>query len=275
MLDRAAQCAARKQYAGEIVRGIATSRCFILVLSRAANELKFVRREVEQADRKDKPVYTKRIEEVDPSEELQLFLSEIHWIDAFPGKLAAHAEGGLMFSGVLDSRTARAGSGWPARLGRCSGHRAPRRGVRSNRGGDRVFLWVGVRACGRCVADPVRRDVGEAGTDIAARGLGRMTVMPAIPQVTLPSGETVPQLGQGTWHMGENSRVRNEEVAALKLGLDLGMTLIDTAEMYGNGGAEEVVAAAVPGGATNASRQQGAAGKLDESRTPSRPASEA
>ena len=80
-----------KQYAGEIVRGIATSRCFILVLSRAANGSKFVRREVEQADRKDKPVYTIRIEEVDPSEELQLFLSEIHWIDAFQGKLATHA----------------------------------------------------------------------------------------------------------------------------------------------------------------------------------------
>jgi diketogulonate reductase-like aldo/keto reductase len=71
--------------------------------------------------------------------------------------------------------------------------------------------------------------------------------MSAIPQVRLPSGETVPQLGQGTWHMGENSRLRKEEVAALKLGLDLGLTLIDTAEMYGNGGAEEVVAEAVQG----------------------------
>ena len=81
-----------KQYAGEIVRGIATSRCFILVLSSAANDSKFVRREVEQADRKDKPVYTIRIEEVDPSEELQLFLSEIHWIDAFEGRLATHMQ---------------------------------------------------------------------------------------------------------------------------------------------------------------------------------------
>jgi diketogulonate reductase-like aldo/keto reductase len=65
--------------------------------------------------------------------------------------------------------------------------------------------------------------------------------------VELPSGEKVPQLGQGTWRMGENARARNEEIAALKLGLDLGMTLIDTAEMYGNGGAEEVVAEAVRG----------------------------
>jgi diketogulonate reductase-like aldo/keto reductase len=67
------------------------------------------------------------------------------------------------------------------------------------------------------------------------------------PTVTLPSGQTVPQLGQGTWHMGESGRARKDEVAALKLGLDLGMTLIDTAEMYGNGGAEEVVAEAMTG----------------------------
>jgi diketogulonate reductase-like aldo/keto reductase len=68
-----------------------------------------------------------------------------------------------------------------------------------------------------------------------------------LPTVKLPSGEKVPQLGQGTWHMGENSRLRKDEVAALKLGIDLGMTLIDTAEMYGTGGAEEVVAEAVAG----------------------------
>jgi diketogulonate reductase-like aldo/keto reductase len=68
-----------------------------------------------------------------------------------------------------------------------------------------------------------------------------------LPAVKLPSGETVPQLGQGTWHMGESGRARKDEVTALKLGLDLGMTLIDTAEMYGNGGAEEVVAEAVAG----------------------------
>ncbi|HEY8299683.1 MAG TPA: aldo/keto reductase, partial [Methyloceanibacter sp.] len=68
-----------------------------------------------------------------------------------------------------------------------------------------------------------------------------------LPTIKLPSGESVPQLGQGTWHMGESGRARKDEVTALKLGLDLGMTLIDTAEMYGNGGAEEVVAEAVAG----------------------------
>ena len=61
----------------------------------------------------------------------------------------------------------------------------------------------------------------------------------------LPSGAAVPALGQGTWRMGERPRERPAEVAALKLGLDLGMTLIDTAEMYGEGGAEEVVGEAV------------------------------
>jgi diketogulonate reductase-like aldo/keto reductase len=57
----------------------------------------------------------------------------------------------------------------------------------------------------------------------------------------------VPQLGLGTWHMGENRAQRGAEADALRLGLDLGMTLIDTAEMYAEGGAEEVVAEAVKG----------------------------
>jgi aryl-alcohol dehydrogenase-like predicted oxidoreductase len=49
------------------------------------------------------------------------------------------------------------------------------------------------------------------------------------------------RLGLGTWHMGEDASRRAAEVAALRLGLDLGMTLVDTAEMYGDGGAERVV----------------------------------
>lgn len=65
--------------------------------------------------------------------------------------------------------------------------------------------------------------------------------------VTLPGGEKVPQLGQGTWHMGERARDRAAEADSLRAGLDLGLNLIDTAEMYGEGGAEEVVAEAVKG----------------------------
>ena len=65
--------------------------------------------------------------------------------------------------------------------------------------------------------------------------------------VTLPDGECVPILGQGTWRMGENTRAHKDEVAAIQLGIELGMTLIDTAEMYGEGGAEKVVADAIEG----------------------------
>ena len=65
--------------------------------------------------------------------------------------------------------------------------------------------------------------------------------------VTLASGEKVPALGLGTWHMGERRSDRAAEAKALQAGLDLGLTLIDTAEMYGEGGAEEVVAEAMAG----------------------------
>jgi diketogulonate reductase-like aldo/keto reductase len=63
--------------------------------------------------------------------------------------------------------------------------------------------------------------------------------------VGFADGAQVPALGQGTWRMGERGSDRRAEAAALRLGLDLGMTIIDTAEMYGEGGAEEVVAEAV------------------------------
>jgi diketogulonate reductase-like aldo/keto reductase len=69
----------------------------------------------------------------------------------------------------------------------------------------------------------------------------------ALPEVVLPGGERVPALGQGTWHMGEDRRRAAAEAAALGLGIELGMTLIDTAEMYGSGGAEEVVREAARG----------------------------
>jgi diketogulonate reductase-like aldo/keto reductase len=68
-----------------------------------------------------------------------------------------------------------------------------------------------------------------------------MTVM------RLPDGTEVAALGQGTWHMGEARSDRAREAAALRLGLDLGLSLIDTAEMYAEGGAEEVVAEAIAG----------------------------
>lgn len=68
-----------------------------------------------------------------------------------------------------------------------------------------------------------------------------------IKTVRFPSGREIPMLGQGTWRMGEDRSQRAAEVDALRLGLDLGLTLIDTAEMYGEGGAEIVVGEAIAG----------------------------
>jgi diketogulonate reductase-like aldo/keto reductase len=65
--------------------------------------------------------------------------------------------------------------------------------------------------------------------------------------LALPTGETIPALGLGTWAMGQEAAARAREVAALRAGLDQGLTLIDTAEMYAAGGAEQVVAEAIAG----------------------------
>jgi diketogulonate reductase-like aldo/keto reductase len=74
-----------------------------------------------------------------------------------------------------------------------------------------------------------------------------MSVITATRTTTLPSGEMIPVLGQGTWHMAEDPRRRADEIATLRLGIDLGMTLIDTAEMYADGGTEELVGRAIEG----------------------------
>ncbi|HEY9768147.1 MAG TPA: aldo/keto reductase [Coleofasciculaceae cyanobacterium] len=65
--------------------------------------------------------------------------------------------------------------------------------------------------------------------------------------IELPSGRKIPILGQGTWRMGEKASQKQAEIEALRLGIELGMTLIDTAEMYGEGGAEKIVAEAIFG----------------------------
>ncbi|MDG4787363.1 aldo/keto reductase [Micromonospora sp. WMMD1102] len=62
-----------------------------------------------------------------------------------------------------------------------------------------------------------------------------------VPTVTLPSGEAIPALGQGTWGMAEDPARRDDEIAALRAGVDAGLTLIDTAEVYADGGAEDLV----------------------------------
>jgi diketogulonate reductase-like aldo/keto reductase len=74
-----------------------------------------------------------------------------------------------------------------------------------------------------------------------------VSALPPLRSVTLADGTSVPALGLGTWRMGERLQDATREVAALRHGLDLGMKLIDTAEMYGDGGAEKIVARAVEG----------------------------
>jgi diketogulonate reductase-like aldo/keto reductase len=65
--------------------------------------------------------------------------------------------------------------------------------------------------------------------------------------VTLPSGERVPAFGLGSWNLGDDRAARAEEIATLRLGLDSGAALIDTAEMYGDGRSEELIAEAIAG----------------------------
>jgi diketogulonate reductase-like aldo/keto reductase len=66
-------------------------------------------------------------------------------------------------------------------------------------------------------------------------------------RITLPCGESVPALGQGTWNIGDDARRRAQEIATLRHGLDLGLSLIDTAEMYGDGRSERLVGEAIAG----------------------------
>jgi diketogulonate reductase-like aldo/keto reductase len=70
---------------------------------------------------------------------------------------------------------------------------------------------------------------------------------PTNPSVPLPDGRVVPALGQGTWRLGDDRRRRETEIAALRAGVDAGLTLIDTAEMYGQGASERLVGEAIAG----------------------------
>jgi diketogulonate reductase-like aldo/keto reductase len=70
---------------------------------------------------------------------------------------------------------------------------------------------------------------------------------PLMRTVSFPDGSAVPALGQGSWNMGENPSRRAAESDALRAGIDLGMTLIDTAEMYGDGATEQFLGEALSG----------------------------
>jgi diketogulonate reductase-like aldo/keto reductase len=82
---------------------------------------------------------------------------------------------------------------------------------------------------------------------MAAYPFGMDTRAQDLSGVVLPDGRSVPALGMGTWTMGEHAARSAREIAALRRGADLGMTLVDTAEMYADGGAERIVARAFSG----------------------------
>ena len=75
--------------------------------------------------------------------------------------------------------------------------------------------------------------------------MAKMKSLQKMKTVQLFSGRSVPVLGQGTWEMGEDSTKRKEEIEALRVGVELGMSLIDTAELYGNGASEELISEAL------------------------------
>jgi tetratricopeptide (TPR) repeat protein len=81
-----------RAYGDEIIRGIERSRAFILVLSSASNASGFVSREIERAVSKNKPIFTIRVEDVQPAPALELFVSSTQWIDVFKGRLSPHID---------------------------------------------------------------------------------------------------------------------------------------------------------------------------------------
>ena len=83
---------AGRSYGDEIIGGIESTRSFVLVLSKASNDSAFVAREVERAVSKKKPIFAVRIANIEPAPSLELFISGTQWIDAFPGRLAAHVD---------------------------------------------------------------------------------------------------------------------------------------------------------------------------------------
>ena len=83
---------AGRSYGDEIIRGIESTKAFVLVLSKASNDSAFVAREVERAVSKKKPIFAVRVANVEPAPSLELFISGTQWIDAFGGKLAPHID---------------------------------------------------------------------------------------------------------------------------------------------------------------------------------------
>jgi diketogulonate reductase-like aldo/keto reductase len=96
------------------------------------------------------------------------------------------------------------------------------------------------------MADLTRRQIGEA-CAAASLGAGTAAAATAAPTVKLPGGGTAPALGQGSWHLAQGRHPAAEEEQALRTGIAAGMTLIDTAEVYSGGRAEELVGRVIAG----------------------------
>ncbi len=96
------------------------------------------------------------------------------------------------------------------------------------------------------MAGLTRRQFGVAAAAVSLFGM-RAAAQPAPPTVQLPDGSRVPALGQGSWHLAQGRHPAAEEEDALRLGISLGLTLLDTAEMYSNGHAEQMIGRVIAG----------------------------
>src|SRR4029077_16894411 len=91
-----------------------------------------------------------------------------------------------------------------------------------------------------------RRRLGLCGAAVGLLGV-RAMAQPVTPSVQLPDGSSVPALGQGSWHLAQGRHAASEEEEALRTGISLGLTLIDTAELYGGGRAEQMIGRVIAG----------------------------
>src|SRR5215469_8938772 len=91
-----------------------------------------------------------------------------------------------------------------------------------------------------------RRQLGLCGAAVGLLGV-KAVAQPVTPSVQLPDGSDVPALGQGSWHLGQGRHPASEEEEALRTGISLGLTLIDTAEIYGEGRAEQMIGRVIAG----------------------------
>src|SRR6185369_10012324 len=184
-----------------------------------------------------------------------------------PGR-HGHGGGRLSFAGfhggLAHRRVRRDGPGGRGEAGLSQGARSRRARCRARwpvrkAGGQAIREWAGLeygddagdRRRHRSRRDPqlagARTGLGQAQAGAGGDVRGHLVDHPPMKTVRMPSGDVVPALGQGTWCMGEDPSLRAQEIASLRAGLDLGLRLVDTAEMYGEGRTETLVGEAIAG----------------------------